>query len=378
MDKRAGIEQLALQLLEHPLMKGRFAVCLDPCNKRKTRVYHCSHESGVWRHVHPTCMMYEIMRTVETMPAESIPPSIRRHIGNMPCIRGLHLAYLKRLGEPDGTFIERLDRPPGLFACRNGVFDMRDGIYNTRFRLTRPDDMVSIKVGWSYDPAAARSARPQVEAYLRQVLPVDEERRAVLAYLADQLTMARRDAHRVLVIMATRGGNNGRSAFAHFVNGFFDGHASVSIRSKAFDGQRLWVQDELGRERALQLMKERAGPATAWEPGVMLCTDDYQWPRGKHVAVCPTLVVPFRAKFVPATDAHLNTEPHTYVIDWTVLERMATDACFSAFADMLFEMHLAPFARRIQLAWRRAVSDPAYMICRRRLEREFAGLAADA
>lgn len=62
---------------------------------------------------------------------------------------------------------------------------------------------------------------------------------------------------------------------------------------------------------------------------------------------------------------------------WLAMARLRTHTFVARFqkARVAFR-HRASCAKKIQRSWRRAVSDPAHEVCRRRLLREFAGLHA--
>lgn len=84
----------------------------------------------------------------------------------------------------DSTFVERLDSNPDLVAFDNGVYVLSEG----RFRPSTPEDMVSLSVGYDYDPGATDSTLAALVAqYWERLHPDPLQRLYMICTIARQL-----------------------------------------------------------------------------------------------------------------------------------------------------------------------------------------------
>ncbi len=88
----------------------------------------------------------------------------------------------------DRTFADTLDADPNLLGFDNGVWDLRE----RRFRAGRPEDRVSLSVGYDYVEAAdadatTAAAAAEVARYWATVHPDPEQREYMMRMLARQL-----------------------------------------------------------------------------------------------------------------------------------------------------------------------------------------------
>ncbi len=111
-------------------------------------------------------------------------------------------------------FSEKLDENLDVFVMRNGLIDLR----TRTFREVRSDDMVSTHADWDYNREQAAAKRTALDAFLRQVLPVDEERRTFLTYMAGLLS-GRRLIKKLIILTDRRAGNNGKSTLSRHAQG---------------------------------------------------------------------------------------------------------------------------------------------------------------
>jgi phage/plasmid-associated DNA primase len=83
----------------------------------------------------------------------------------------------------DPDFLERLDGDPNLLAFTNGVWDLREGA----FRKSRPEDRVSLSVGYDYSVQVDEDAVAMVERYWTTLHPDPAQRAYVQRMFARQL-----------------------------------------------------------------------------------------------------------------------------------------------------------------------------------------------
>lgn len=110
----------------------------------------------------------------------------------------------------------KLDENLDIFAVNNGVFDM----VSKEFRAACREDYVMTTAGWEYSPEEAAVHRGELETFLEQVLPVEEERIVALKFFASSLS-GRRSIKRFMILTDKRDGNNGKSALMQLISGFF-------------------------------------------------------------------------------------------------------------------------------------------------------------
>ena len=83
----------------------------------------------------------------------------------------------------DAEFLARLDTNLDLFAFKDGVYDLK----TKEFRRGLPEDMLSVCAPYEY-PATDPVRRAELEAFLRQIKPQNEEREYVLDQLGQCLS----------------------------------------------------------------------------------------------------------------------------------------------------------------------------------------------
>ena len=75
----------------------------------------------------------------------------------------------------DGKFYETMDADPYLLGCDNGVIDLR----TCKFRKGRPEDMVSLSVGYAYPEEWDDAPAEEVLLFVCQIYPIEEVREFV-------------------------------------------------------------------------------------------------------------------------------------------------------------------------------------------------------
>jgi phage/plasmid-associated DNA primase len=273
----------------------------------------------------------------------------------------------------DKDFAKKLDRVLHLFALGNGdVLDMSTAP-PTR-RQAKPEDYIRTNTGWAYDADKALAFRADVEEYLQQLLPVAEERDLVLRFIAALLS-GHREVKKMMLLTDRRGGNNGKTKFAHFLKQFFGGYfckgnrlldqATMKPDANAhdaglmpFNGKRLTTLDELTNKSTWNdaFLKQLTGGDGedirgraiygtdfnfAWQCGIIALFNEGRCPQF-DITDEPTLQrllpVPMRAKFVSAEAAASSTAP-----EYTFPRRADLRDLFengrSAFLDILVDRY---------------------------------------
>ena len=275
--------------------------------------------------------------------------------------------------------VKTLDCNPMLFALENGVVDLSETPV-PRFRPARVDDYVGdCAAPFAYDEALAREHRIEVDTYLRQLFPFDDERELALQFVAYCLS-GLQDIKVFAIATDERRGNNGKSTFIHFLELFFGLRvpevaclSGYMIQDKDFvqqssapsnknshngnlvalKGIRLLVADEFDSDTRIDttLMREMVGGtdkklygrhvhkssffAFDWFSKIMFAFNEGSAPSMKGVpelylrAVC----LAFRGKFVPKVSE--DAQPYTYPIDRGLKKKFPMWR--SAFLDILLE-----------------------------------------
>ena len=83
----------------------------------------------------------------------------------------------------DVKFLKRLDSDPNVVAFTNGLWLLREG----RFRKARPEDCVSLSVGYDYEEADDPEAAAVVDRYWEKMHPDEAQREYVRRMFARQL-----------------------------------------------------------------------------------------------------------------------------------------------------------------------------------------------
>ncbi|KAJ3062061.1 hypothetical protein HK102_008891, partial [Quaeritorhiza haematococci] len=123
------------------------------------------------------------------------------------------------LFKKDG-FAKGLDQNDDLLGFTNGVYDLA----KDEFRAGQPEDMISMTVGYPYEPMDEDSEAVQiVHAWLDQVFPVAEEKHFVLKLLASAIHGQLLDEKFWIWI---GGGANGKSTLINLMEGTLGDYAT--------------------------------------------------------------------------------------------------------------------------------------------------------
>ena len=234
----------------------------------------------------------------------------------------------------DEKLLDRIDTNLDLFAVNNGVFDTASG--QMVYRPLEMQDYVMRHAKWDYCPEQAGDKRAEVEEFLAQVLPVEEEREVVLAFFASLMSGRRREK-KFLVLTDKSSGNNGKTTFLSLMAAFFGEYCSFSGTKFACQssfakgrdshdagleyirGIRLLVGEELKPAMQLDegtLKRVVGGEGIAitgrsfgsgdmfefvWQAGLVLVFNEGDCPKfdgGDAAFIGRMIVAPFRSKFV--------------------------------------------------------------------------------
>jgi hypothetical protein len=260
-------------------------------------MYYCDPSTNVWSQEHNVVLEKVLIEMFDKM---QLPKADKKHIQSR---RGRgDILYCLAAEVVDKTFLKKLDANLDLFAVDNGGWDMSDDAAPPRFRPLTLDDCVMTTTGWKYDPVQAVEKRPELDAFLTMVLPVEEERTVCLKFVASLLS-GRRNIRKFLEFTDRCAGNNGKSALVTLFREFFGNYTANKDTFNADDCPKMDVADQALWARAM--------------------------------------VVPFRSKFVaPQPDGEPSVLPeHTYPMDLLVNERFR--GWLSALADVFLE-HFDP------------------------------------
>ncbi|KAG1654638.1 hypothetical protein FOA52_009194 [Chlamydomonas sp. UWO 241] len=264
----------------------------------------------------------------------------------------------------DAQLLDRIDTNLDLFAVNNGVFDSASG--QMVYRPLEMQDYVMRHAKWDYCPEQAGDKRAEVEEYLAEVLPVEEEREVVLRFFASLMSGRRREK-KFLVLKSF--GSSGKSAFLRLMEAFFGEYCSYSgtkfacqssVSRDSHDeyirGIRLLVGEEL--KPAMQLDEGKlnrvvGGEGVAitgrsfgsgdmfefvWQAGLVLVFNERDCPKfdgGDAVFIRRMIVAPFRSKFVHSLTPGAE---HEFVARDDITVRFAS--WMSSLADVLVERFL--------------------------------------
>ena len=382
-------EQLVKAVIAaNPELLVRYCFAPDAKVGNCNGLYVCDRDTNVWAQKHNVAIEATL---VDMFAKMELTDADRRHVESR---RGGNDMIYKLAGKVvDERFLDRLDANPDLFAVDNGVFDMREpgGV----FRPIATDDWVGTTAGWAYSKQAALDHRAELEAFLAQVLPVQEEREAVLAYFAGLLS-GRRLVRKFMVFTDRRAGANGKSSLAHLLGSFFGAYAKTSTKfvcrgaferdrdshgagTEPFRGKRLVVAEELKHSMTLDvaLLKKLTGGASArvedrrigvgewfkftWQAGFLLIFNEGDCPNfdaGDAAFLERMIVAPMRAKFVAAgEEVEEAPEAHTFELDPDVAAKFTK--WMPAMMDVLLEKYasgVAPAVPPSMRSWRSEIS----------------------
>ena len=340
--------------------------------------YICDPMTNIWKRRHNLVVEEVLAKAFERVT--DLTSTERHHVhgrrGRADMVRALAGEAL------DAGFVEKLDANLDLLAASNGVFDtspeaLREGGGRPLFRPIAREDLVSNTTGWAYDAEASRTHRVDVEDFLAKILPVPEERRVVLAFVAT-LFSGRRELKKFLVLTARRGGNNGKTCLLLLILTFLGDYGKTTTKFvcrgaldrarvshdtglEAAKGMRLVATEELAKSTTLDegFLKSKSGGAGVvaegrrfgknapfrfvWQAAFLLVFDEGGCPQFDHQDaefVGRMLVAPMRSKFVEEPPRASNggeaaEREWTFPVDRTVHAKFPV--WMSAFADVLRE-----------------------------------------
>ena len=377
---------LVMAVIEYePSLKHRIKFSPSSKTDNCNGLYVCDPETSIWNQRHNVVIEEKLVEAFGRMP--NLTPDEKRHVESR---RGrcdmVHLLAAKVIDE---KFLDNLNANLDLLATANGVFDTSPDALSSNagrplFRAIKPEDCVSYTTGWAYDAESAKRYRPEVEDFLTKILPVEEEREVVIAFIAT-LFSGRRTLKKFLVLTDKRSGNNGKSSFHALVHRFLgdyymnkgekfvcrgtfeSGRDSHDAGLESARGKRMIAAEELKKTMPLDesFLKGKSGGEDVivegrrfgkadqfrfvWQSAFMLIFNEGDCPEFDHedsAFIGRMLVAPMRAKFV---EAHLLPEKNdeedqddvdnkwTHQVDPTIIGRFPQWT--SAFADILMERY---------------------------------------
>jgi hypothetical protein len=321
-----------------------------PGYERGLAIFLCHPATNVWSLESEAALDERIAACMEETSRGSLSPAELEHL-RTPCgLRELIAAAAGQL--EDAHFGDLLDSNPDVFALDNMLVEAAAGVR----RPVLAEDCVSQTAGWSYSERESRAHRGALERFLEQVLPEEEERDALLAFVATSLS-GRRTSKKFLALADQRAGGSGATSLLTLLATFF---GSFSIRKspvrgvcgkheiefgRQAEGKRILLSDDTPPEQLdcaiVKLLTcphdPNAPPAArdAWQANMVIAFIGY--PQFTDVAVrARALVIPLRSKFVgelPENPEEL--EPHTHLADRDLSSRFKDWR--SAMLDVMLE-----------------------------------------
>ena len=310
-------------------------------------LFYCDPSTNVWAPLNNE-EMEQIISPMFDAIEDSLSPADLMHIHSR---RGADdMRHIVGRKCADRSFKEKLDANRDILAANNGVWD----VPNKTFRPIEPEDFVMTTTGWSYDPLMAQKHRPELEAFIAQVMPVKDEREATLAFYANLMSGHRREK-KLLVLTDTAGGSNGKSTFSELFVDFFGKRAvthTTAVCMAGIDGHkatRLLMAEGLKTHMALNIWRLQSltsgtgaveGHARFnWQAGIVLVFNERDRPKfdGADSSFVERLVVPpMRAKFLsPEKLADADAGDFSYLADAEIAKKFPSWR--SALGDMLME-----------------------------------------
>lgn len=211
-------------------------------SQRLYRTYHCDPASNVWNLIADEEVVLLISKAFDDLPG--LTKSDRMHMYMFDGCTGVRIALLPLLG-PD--IHPMIDREPCMFAFINCLYDMRI----RGFRPIEVLDYVGTTTGWSYDAGLAAKHGPALQAYLQDVMPVQEERDKTLAYLASLLSGTRNSPGFLSIASETYNFDEecGKTTFQRLLHCFFGGYSCLNTHlmctknEHLLRGKRLFTQE---------------------------------------------------------------------------------------------------------------------------------------
>jgi phage/plasmid-associated DNA primase len=315
-------------------------------------------------------MEAHLLQCVNRLPDGALTDNELRHVKSHRGCKELLYSVARTL--MDERFADKLDSNLELFALDNVVVNAK---LKTRGPVL-PESNIQTTAGWTYDAALAEEYRGEVETFFARVMPVEEERRALLSFFASALS-GKRVAKKILVLTDRRAGNNGKSTLVALMRSFFGAFSATNTKFvcagsfqadrnahdaglEPFRTTRLIVAEELKNNMALDaaLLKMLSGGANVmiegrkfgqgdrfkfvWQANIVLIFNEGDCPKydsGDTVFVKRLVFAPMRSKFVSEMPA--EPEEHTFLMDGEVSDRFPLWR--SALLDLLLE-HFDPRA----------------------------------
>ncbi|GLC40338.1 hypothetical protein PLESTB_001803800 [Pleodorina starrii] len=331
-------------LCTYPEIKRRWRFSPDVTSANYNGIFHCDPVTNVWTKEHNAYVEEELAKAFKEMtrvhagPQGDLTVDDRKYLQSRHGSTEMRLMLVRKVLEK--SFSEKLDENLDVFVVRNGLFDMREKV----FRQIVPEDMVSTHADWDYDKGLASSKRPELDAFLSQVLPVDEERRIFLTYMAGLLS-GRRCIKKFIVLTDRRAGNNGKSTLSRLFRLFFGTYTKASTKFvcrgsfdrdrdshdaglEPFKGKRILIAEELKKSMTLDvaMLKAYTGGVGervegrkcgagdwfnfTWQAGFMLIFNEGDAPSfdtTDEAFLGRMVVVPMRSKFVPVSEPSPST-----------------------------------------------------------------------
>lgn len=197
----------ALAAIAAKLLKGRY-VCAIPNGKlwyefngslwtEDPEAIHLRHELSTTVREQFIIVMSKIQNTatLDDMQSTGSSNTTMNDIRTL-CEKLLHISFklqdagfkdsvVKEMREYmyDRTFLKKLDANPNLIAFTNGVWELQEG----RFRNAKPEDFVSLSVGYDYIPKTDEQVQDTVRRYWTSLHPVPDQCVYVVKTIARQL-----------------------------------------------------------------------------------------------------------------------------------------------------------------------------------------------
>jgi phage/plasmid-associated DNA primase len=367
--RRTDTNLIQVLMASVPDIKRRW--CFSPVdmnNNNCNGLYYCNPTTNFWQQVHNQFVEAQIVDAFQHV--SDLSDNEKVFVQSRDGSADMRIMLARKV--LDMGFNKRLDENVDVFAVKNGVFDVRI----KSFRMAQPTDMVSIHATWNYDPELAKTKRPELEQFIAQVLPLEEERRVVLSFFA-LLLSGQRSVKKFLLFTDKRAGDNGKTTLVRLFRAFYSTYSKLGTKFvckgsfdsdknahdgalEPFKGRRLLVAEELKKNMTLDvaMLKAYTGGGMGemvegrkcgspvnftfrWQAGIVLVFNQGDIPKfdvTDDAFIARMVVVPARSKFVTvnAQGKHPELgEEYTFPMDKTVESRFPE--WLPALADILLE-----------------------------------------
>lgn len=248
---------------------------------------------------------------------------------------------------------DAMDVDPYLLGCENGILVLEEE--NIHFRAGKPDDMISLSVGYNYfddSNVFDNEIWNQVESFVKQIYPIDEEREIIQIYFGYCLLGLHNEKF-ALMLTDLRSGFNakstitkllrytlGKSSYSKKSDSSFIYKSDININNRnghssnllAYDKKRVAIFEELDKDQKLDnaLIKDITGSDSSfegrecgdkkqnyleWITKVIMCFNEGALPQINYVdsALCERfIVVNHRSKFIADYNNDEVYPPFTY------------------------------------------------------------------